>query len=157
VRILATTNRDLSREVDAGRFRGDLFFRLNVLPVRMPALRERLDDVQELAEHFLGLVADREGGRRKKLAKDALALFAEYAWPGNVREAPEPLRARGGPRRWRRGPRGTRRAMACRERRIVGIDGRDAASVAPSGGVGVRLSRPEDPGGSRPSRRPRTC
>jgi DNA-binding NtrC family response regulator len=86
VRILATTNRDLAREVDAGRFRGDLFFRLNVLPIRMPALRERLGDVQELAEHFLGLVADREGGRRKKLAKDALALFAEYHWPGNVRE-----------------------------------------------------------------------
>ena len=86
VRILATTNRDLAREVDAGRFRGDLFFRLNVLPIRMPALRERLGDVQELAEHFLGLVADREGGRRKKLAKDALVLFAEYHWPGNVRE-----------------------------------------------------------------------
>jgi DNA-binding NtrC family response regulator len=86
VRILATTNRDLSKEVDAGRFRGDLFFRLNVLPIRMPALRERLSDVSELAEHFLGLVADREGGRRKKLAKDALALFEQYAWPGNVRE-----------------------------------------------------------------------
>lgn len=86
VRILATTNRDLSREVDAGRFRGDLFFRLNVLPIRMPALRERLGDVSELAEHFLGLVADREGGRRKRLSKDALALFEQYAWPGNVRE-----------------------------------------------------------------------
>jgi len=86
VRILATTNRDLSREVDAGRFRGDLYFRLNVLPIRMPALRERLSDVSELAEHFLGLVADREGGRRKRLAKDALALFENYPWPGNVRE-----------------------------------------------------------------------
>jgi len=86
VRILATTNRDLSREVDSGRFRGDLFFRLNVLPIRMPALRERLGDVSELAEHFLGLVADREGGRRKRLAKDALALFEKYPWPGNVRE-----------------------------------------------------------------------
>jgi len=86
VRILATTNRDLSKEVDAGRFRGDLYFRLNVLPIRMPALRERLSDVSELAEHFLGLVADREGGRRRKLTKDALALFEQYAWPGNVRE-----------------------------------------------------------------------
>ena len=86
VRILATTNRDLSREVDSGRFRGDLFFRLNVLPIRMPALRERLSDVSELAEHFLGLVADREGGRRKKLAKDALTLFETSPWPGNVRE-----------------------------------------------------------------------
>jgi DNA-binding NtrC family response regulator len=52
----------------------------------MPALRERLSDVTELAEHFLGLVADREGGRRKRLAKDALGLFEAYAWPGNVRE-----------------------------------------------------------------------
>ena len=86
VRIVATTNRDLAREVDAGRFRGDLFFRLNVLPVRMPALRERTEDVRELAEHFLGLVADREGGRRRKLAKEALALFERYAFPGNVRE-----------------------------------------------------------------------
>jgi DNA-binding NtrC family response regulator len=86
VRILATTNRDLAREVDAGRFRGDLFFRLNVLPIRMPALRERASDVAELAEHFLGLVADREGGRRKRLSKDALALFERYGWPGNVRE-----------------------------------------------------------------------
>ncbi len=86
VRIVATTNRDLVREVDAGRFRQDLYFRLNVLPVRMPALSERLSDVSELSEHFLGLVADREGGRRKKLAKDALALFEAYSWPGNVRE-----------------------------------------------------------------------
>jgi DNA-binding NtrC family response regulator len=86
VRIIATTNRDLTREVDAGRFRGDLFFRLNVLPIRMPALRDRISDVSELAEHFLGLVSDREGGRRKKLAKDALAQFERYGWPGNVRE-----------------------------------------------------------------------
>jgi DNA-binding NtrC family response regulator len=86
VRIIATTNRDLAREVDAGRFRGDLYFRLNVLPIRMPALRERISDVAELAEHFLGLVSDREGGRRKKLAKDALAQFERYGWPGNVRE-----------------------------------------------------------------------
>ncbi|MFZ9914045.1 MAG: sigma-54-dependent transcriptional regulator [Phycisphaerales bacterium] len=86
VRILATTNRDLSREVDAGRFRGDLFFRLNVLPIRMPALRERAGDISELAEHFLGLVADREGGKRKRLSKDALSLFEGYQWPGNVRE-----------------------------------------------------------------------
>ena len=86
VRILATTNRDLAREVDTGRFRGDLFFRLNVLPIRMPALRERISDIQELAEHFLGLVSDREGGKRKRLSKDALAIFEGYNWPGNVRE-----------------------------------------------------------------------
>ncbi len=86
VRIVATTNRDLATEIEAGRFRGDLYFRLNVLPIAMPALEERLGDVSELAEHFLGLVADREGGRRKKLSKEALALFEQYSWPGNVRE-----------------------------------------------------------------------
>ena len=86
VRIVATTNRDLVREVDAGRFRGDLYFRLNVLPIRMPALRDRVSDIAELSEHFLGQVADREGGKRKKLVKDALALFEQYSWPGNVRE-----------------------------------------------------------------------
>jgi DNA-binding NtrC family response regulator len=145
VRILATTNRDLSREVDSGRFRGDLFFRLNVLPVRMPALRERLDDVQELAEHFLGLVADREGGRRKKLNKEALAIFMEYAWPGNVRElqnlceraavlasgdvVPAELVAP-----WLVANGGSAGSLAA-----------SPSSVAPSGGVGVRLSRPDAP------------
>ena len=86
VRIVATTNRDLVREVDAGRFRSDLYFRLNVLPIRMPPLRDRVSDIAELSEHFLGQVADREGGKRKKLVKDALALFEQYSWPGNVRE-----------------------------------------------------------------------
>ena len=86
VRIIATTNRDLAKEVDAGRFRGDLYFRLNVLPLRMPALREHTEDIAELAEHFLKLVASREGGKVKRLSADALALFAQYPWPGNVRE-----------------------------------------------------------------------
>ncbi|MFN5496606.1 MAG: sigma-54-dependent transcriptional regulator [bacterium] len=141
VRILATTNRDLAREVDAGRFRGDLFFRLNVLPIRMPALRERLSDVTELAEHFLGLVADREGGRRKKLTKDAIALFAEYGWPGNGRELQNLCE---------------RAAVLASGDTIPaelvapwlvanGSGASAAASTAPSGGVGVRLSRPTEP------------
>jgi DNA-binding NtrC family response regulator len=136
VRILATTNRDLAREVDAGRFRGDLFFRLNVLPVRMPALRERLGDVSELAEHFLGLVADREGGRRKKLTKEALALFVEYGWPGNVRELQNLCE---------------RAAVLTSGDTIPGelvapwLVAHEAASAsAPAGGIGVRLSRPTE-------------
>lgn len=86
VRIIATTNRDLAKEVDAGRFRGDLFFRLNVLPIRMPALREHLEDIGELAEHFLKMVASREGGKPKRLSNEARGLFEQYPWPGNVRE-----------------------------------------------------------------------
>ncbi|MBX3355957.1 MAG: sigma-54-dependent Fis family transcriptional regulator [Phycisphaeraceae bacterium] len=86
VRVIATTNRDLRREVEAGNFRGDLYFRLDVLPVRMPALRERLDDVPQLAEHFLEAVARREGRPRRRLSPDAAELLRSYAWPGNVRE-----------------------------------------------------------------------
>jgi DNA-binding NtrC family response regulator len=139
VRILATTTRDLGREVDSGRFRGDLFFRLNVLPIRMPALRERLTDVQELAEHFLGLVADREGGRRKKLTKEALALFVEYTWPGNVRELQNLCE---------------RAAVLASGDTIpaelvapwlVAFEAPSTPSTTPNGGVGVRLSRPSEP------------
>ena len=61
VRVVATTNRDLIREVEAGRFRQDLYFRLNVLPVVMPALRDHVDDLRELSDHFLDRVAEREG------------------------------------------------------------------------------------------------
>ena len=86
VRLVATTNRDLSSEVDAGRFRGDLFFRLNVLPIEMPALRERTEDVEALSAHFFESVAAREGRSPKKLAPDAVSAMGEYAWPGNVRE-----------------------------------------------------------------------
>lgn len=86
VRVIATTNRDLQREVDAGRFRRDLYFRLDVLPVAMPALRERLDDVPALAAHFLENVAKREGRPRRRLSDAAAELLRRYAWPGNVRE-----------------------------------------------------------------------
>ena len=86
VRVIATTNRDLATEVDAGRFRGDLFFRLNVLPIEMPALRDRPEDLEGLANHFLAAVGNREGRPQKVLASDAVAAFAGYAWPGNVRE-----------------------------------------------------------------------
>lgn len=86
VRIIATSNRDLANEVDKGRFRGDLFYRLNVLPVRMPALRDHIEDVPELARHFLGLIASREGKRVRSFSPDAVLLLQAYSWPGNVRE-----------------------------------------------------------------------
>ena len=86
VRVVATSNRDLATEVDKGRFRGDLFFRLNVLPVRMPALRDHIEDVPELARHFLGLISSREGKKVRSFAPDAVQLLQAYSWPGNVRE-----------------------------------------------------------------------
>ena len=86
VRLIATSNRCLPEEVRRGGFRDDLFFRLNVLPVEMPALRDRLEDVPELAAHFLGLVATREGRRPKRVPDSVIHLFQQYDWPGNVRE-----------------------------------------------------------------------
>jgi two-component system nitrogen regulation response regulator NtrX len=86
VRIIAATNKQLADEIRAGRFREDLFFRLNVIPVSVPPLRDRGDDVQRLADHFMAEFAIEYGRRLKRLAPDALAAFRRYAWPGNVRE-----------------------------------------------------------------------
>ncbi|TVQ54599.1 MAG: sigma-54-dependent Fis family transcriptional regulator [Phycisphaerales bacterium] len=86
VRVIATTNRDLSREVERGTFRQDLYFRLNVLPLPMPALREHVEDIPELVQHFLEQVAKREGKPVKRVTPDAMELFQRYSWPGNVRE-----------------------------------------------------------------------
>ncbi len=86
VRVIATTNRDLAQSVAEGSFRQDLFYRLNVLPVHVPALRQRLGDIPLLAEHFLGRVASREGREPKQFDEDALLVLQQYHWPGNVRE-----------------------------------------------------------------------
>jgi DNA-binding NtrC family response regulator len=85
VRILAATNRDLEQEVGNGRFRRDLYFRLNVLNVRLPALRERRDDVPLLATHLLERIS-RRSGRSYSLSEDAMQSLIAYDWPGNVRE-----------------------------------------------------------------------
>jgi DNA-binding NtrC family response regulator len=86
VRVVATTNRDLKAEVAAGRFRQDLFFRLAVLPLTVPPLRERLDDVPILVEHFATTAAARLNRPPCCLTPDALDLLSHYHWPGNVRE-----------------------------------------------------------------------
>ncbi|MEM7227931.1 MAG: sigma-54 dependent transcriptional regulator [Planctomycetota bacterium] len=86
VRVIATTNRDLPTEVRAGRFRQDLYYRLNVLPLRIPALREHLEDISELVQYFLSQVATREGKPVKQVDDEALQVLREYTWPGNVRE-----------------------------------------------------------------------
>jgi len=86
VRIIAATNRDLLHEVEQGRFRRDLYFRLNVYPVAVPPLRARLEDVPALAEHFLSLACRRLGAEPPPLRRKHVAQLQAYAWPGNVRE-----------------------------------------------------------------------
>ncbi len=86
VRIVAATNADLGRSVEEGRFRRDLFYRLAVVPIRLPPLREREGDVILLARHFLAKYGEQLKGRPLTLAKDAEPLLLAHAWPGNVRE-----------------------------------------------------------------------
>ncbi|MCK8783743.1 sigma-54 dependent transcriptional regulator [Roseomonas sp. NAR14] len=86
VRVIATTNRDLAAEIQAGRFREDLFYRLSVVPLRMPPLRERRDDVPTLARHFMQRSGETSGMPPRDLSEDALAAMQAYDWPGNVRQ-----------------------------------------------------------------------
>jgi two-component system response regulator AtoC len=85
VRIVAATNRDAEKAVEAGTLRADLFYRLNVFPIALPPLRERLEDVELIARHFLAQISSIEG-RSKSFTAEALASLVEYRWPGNVRE-----------------------------------------------------------------------
>jgi len=85
VRVIAATNKDLETEVAEGRFREDLYFRLNVVTIRVPPLRERIDDIPLLVEHFLRKYAP-PGQKPKKISPRAMRLAMDYAWPGNVRE-----------------------------------------------------------------------
>ena len=86
VRVIAATNRDLDKEIAAGRFRQDLYYRLNVIPIRLPPLRERPDDVAVLADHFLRKWNRETGRTLAGFSPDALDCLMRYAWPGNVRE-----------------------------------------------------------------------
>src|SRR5262245_13907331 len=86
VRVIATTNRDLREWSSKARFREDLYYRLSVLPIEIPPLRERREDIPALMDHFISGVAQREGNDRPRFASDATALLMEYNWPGNVRE-----------------------------------------------------------------------
>ena len=86
VRVIAATSRDLAAMVQAGEFRADLYYRLNVLPIRVPPLRERLADLESLAEVLADDIARRSGMPHKNLAADALDLLARQRWPGNIRE-----------------------------------------------------------------------
>jgi len=86
VRVIATTNRDLEQSVTKKRFRGDLYYRLNVLPIHLPPLRRRGRDIRALADHFLKDIAARAGRKRLNVTEDAYSLLEEYHWPGNIRE-----------------------------------------------------------------------
>ena len=85
VRIIAATHRDLQHQIRKGQFREDLFYRLNVVPIRLPPLRERKEDISELMRHFLDQAAS-EGLALKSIDKEGLAVLEAYSWPGNVRE-----------------------------------------------------------------------
>ena len=85
IRIIAATNRDLKREVEEGRFRNDLYYRLFVVPVNIPSLRERKEDIELLARHFLDIF-NSEYNLRKTISDDAVKVMESYNWPGNVRE-----------------------------------------------------------------------
>jgi DNA-binding NtrC family response regulator len=86
VRVLAATNRDLEREVEHGRFREDLYYRLKVVTLEVPPLRSRKDDIPQLVEHFIALASRDNGVRAKTVAPDALARLVAHDYPGNVRE-----------------------------------------------------------------------
>jgi PAS domain S-box-containing protein len=86
VRVISATNRNLKKEVERNRFREDLFYRLNVIPLHLPPLRDRKNDIALLVEHFLRDAADRYGRELLTLSNRALALMLDYRWPGNVRE-----------------------------------------------------------------------
>jgi two-component system response regulator PilR (NtrC family) len=86
IRVIAATNRDLTKMVAEGEFREDLFYRINVIPIRLPALRERAEDIPLLAEHFVMRYSTQMGKTVNSISGAALACLKAYAWPGNIRE-----------------------------------------------------------------------
>jgi len=85
-RVVAATNKDLRVEIKTGRFREDLYFRLNVVPIAVPPLRERREDIPLLADHFMAALAREYGRRAKRFENEAVDALQRYQWPGNVRE-----------------------------------------------------------------------
>jgi two-component system nitrogen regulation response regulator NtrX len=86
VRIITATNKNLKKEVEQGKFREDLFYRLNVIPIYVPSLRERIEDIPLLVSYFLTKFSVENGGREKRISQSAIKLLQSYQWPGNVRE-----------------------------------------------------------------------
>jgi DNA-binding NtrC family response regulator len=148
VRIIATTNRDLADEVSRGAFRQDLFYRLNVLPLHLPPLRERSEDVRRLAPHFVKLLCEREGRGDRRFTAEAMDMLANYPWPGNVREL-ENLCERAvvlsptpeiGPeliRSWLTGPGAPGRAQKARPKAMGSVEGQPSAFAAAHAAAGA--------------------
>lgn len=86
VRVLAASNKDLETEIHKGRFREDLYYRLNVVPIIVPPLRERREDIPALVQHFMQVHAEEQGLRKKEVTPEAMATLQQYEWPGNIRE-----------------------------------------------------------------------
>ncbi|MDM8524443.1 sigma-54 dependent transcriptional regulator [Desulfococcaceae bacterium HSG8] len=86
VRVIASTNKDLEKEIEAGNFREDLYYRLNVIPIEVPPLRDRAEDIPVLVETFLNECANQHHSKRKKMTQGATDILCGYSWPGNVRE-----------------------------------------------------------------------
>jgi len=136
VRVIAATNKRLTEEVEAGRFREDLYYRLNVVQVTIPPLRERTGDVPALARHLLARIAQQPGLRPLGITDDALALLVEYDWPGNVRQLQNAL---------------FRAAVLCEGAaltradfpQIAALGQRRTTSQAPVNGGGITLFRPD--------------
>ncbi|MBU1902849.1 MAG: sigma 54-interacting transcriptional regulator, partial [Proteobacteria bacterium] len=91
VRIISATNRDLKREMQRGAFRDDLYYRINVVPIHLPPLRERKNDIPLLVKHFFDKAME-EGQKSPGFSREALTLMAAYLWPGNVRELQSAIR-----------------------------------------------------------------
>jgi len=86
VRIIAATNRNLEEEVTEGKFREDLYYRLNVMPINMPPLRDRSEDIPALSEFLLSRISEQQGGRPLEIKESAIRILMKHDWPGNVRE-----------------------------------------------------------------------
>ncbi len=86
VRVIAASNKNLQKEIEKGQFRDDLYYRLNVLPIEVPPLRERKEDVPLLVRHFIKQHAEEQGLKGKEVSPEALQALSQYEWPGNIRE-----------------------------------------------------------------------
>jgi DNA-binding NtrC family response regulator len=86
VRVIAATNADILQQIDAGEFRRDLYYRLNVVPLELPSLAQRTEDIEHLIKHFLAIFADTYSIAAPKFSKSALKMLKAYSWPGNIRE-----------------------------------------------------------------------
>jgi len=129
VRVIAATNRDLEQEVAAGRFRADLFYRLNVLPIRVPSLRDRGADISQLAMFFVQRHAKRVGRKVDGLSRESLERLSAYSWPGNVRELENVIE----------------RALVLSQGGLLDI-GAGQLPVLPSSGAGIPAVADPEPG-----------